>query len=256
MNIKPRADGQKRDTQKRYPPARPLTPQEQEMVLANKGLAHAEAWRIARFLAARHGNRGYLLQEQYHDELIDAAYIGLCLAVERFDPNLGFQLSSYACHLIRSHVGIAATVANLTVGKIRLGMKTKAKSIASASTVRINSADASYALSQEEMAVWDPQEEYDPGDVTPELTLLISLILDERQQRILDGYVFQEKTLQALGEEEGVSKERIRQILERSLRNLRESDGFMTALVQQMKRRREHMNRDDFFGTGTATKIA
>lgn len=51
---------------------------------------------LARALARRFGPRG----NQGPDDVLQVAYIGLIKAVERFDPDLGFQFSTYAARTI------------------------------------------------------------------------------------------------------------------------------------------------------------
>ena len=90
----------------KYPPLRPLTADEQKLVLDNLGLARQGAWRMAVANAAMRreikGFRRYA--EQFYDDFYDAAVIGLCVAAQRWDPSQGFTFGTYAFPTIRGAV--------------------------------------------------------------------------------------------------------------------------------------------------------
>ena len=69
----------------------------------------------------------------------------------------------------------------------------------------------------------DPEDEVIKADENKELLNVFDKVLDERQKKILRerfGIDCQPKTLEAIAKEEGVTRERIRQIEEKSLRKL------------------------------------
>lgn len=67
-----------------------LTAPQRRLVESNIGLARMVAWRFVRSGAAR------LDRATGIDDILAIAYMALCEAATRFDPELGFKFSSYA----------------------------------------------------------------------------------------------------------------------------------------------------------------
>jgi len=60
------------------------------LILANKGVAHAVADRMLKLDDYRHGYR-----DGYYEDMVQAGCIGLKIGMELYDPDLGFELSTY-----------------------------------------------------------------------------------------------------------------------------------------------------------------
>lgn len=69
-----------------------LTPEQQQMAVDNINLARREAWRIQRTTGIE------------YSVLEGAAFLGLCKAVHRYDPESGYRFSSLATPTIRGEL--------------------------------------------------------------------------------------------------------------------------------------------------------
>lgn len=69
-----------------------LTPEQQKMAVENINLARREAWRIQRTTGIE------------YSILEGAAFLGLCKAVHRYDPESGYKFSSLATPTIRGEL--------------------------------------------------------------------------------------------------------------------------------------------------------
>jgi RNA polymerase sigma factor (sigma-70 family) len=69
-----------------------LTPEQQKMAMENINLARREAWRIQRTTGIE------------YSVLEGAAFLGLCKACHRFDPDSGYKFSSLATPTIRGEI--------------------------------------------------------------------------------------------------------------------------------------------------------
>lgn len=69
-----------------------LTPDQQKMAIANINLARREAWRIQRTTGIE------------YSVLEGAAFLGLCKACNRYDPDSGYKFSSLATPKIRGEL--------------------------------------------------------------------------------------------------------------------------------------------------------
>lgn len=69
-----------------------LTPEQQKMAVENINLARREAWRIQRTTGIE------------YSVLEGAAFLGLCKAVHRYDPESGYKFSSLATPTIRGEL--------------------------------------------------------------------------------------------------------------------------------------------------------
>ena len=243
----------------KYPPLRPLTADEQKLVLDNLGLARQGAWRMAVANAAiRREIKGFRrYAEQFYDDFYDAAVIGLCVAAQRWDPSQGFTFGTYAFPTIRGAVQQATEYAAIHAGSRNQCRKGRGRAIhfCDLGVATKGSQWADRALPN--IDVWYHEEEIDDGAITPELNLLLNLALPrKRDMEIFSMYIFDDLTLGDVAKVYGITRQRVLQIVERCLRQLKKSEGFMQGLVAQMKRRRLHMNADDFRGTGIGTLLA
>lgn len=69
-----------------------LTPEQQQMAVDNINLARREAWRVQRTTGIE------------YSVLEGAAFLGLCKAVHRYDPESGYKFSSLATPTIRGEL--------------------------------------------------------------------------------------------------------------------------------------------------------
>ena len=69
-----------------------LTPEQQQMAVDNLNLARREAWRIQKTTGIEYGT------------LEGVAFLGLCKACHRYDPESGFKFSSLATPTIRGEL--------------------------------------------------------------------------------------------------------------------------------------------------------
>lgn len=241
-----------------YPPLRPLTTAEQLLVADNLGLCGQVAWRYAVALVESHGVylRTNAYRRQFFDEMIDACWLGLCVAAQRYDPaNVsGAKFGSFAYHLIRSMASRHADEAELRWGTNKT---TRRNRVIAFSDCRTRAVGANGGENEGQLDVWDSREEYEevPTVLRAELLVLMSLVLDERQADVVRQYVIDGRTLNEIGIDYGISRERVRQIVEKSLGILRESKPFMHALERQVYRAKGVVAHE-FAGAGVGVLIA
>jgi RNA polymerase sigma factor (sigma-70 family) len=229
----------------RLPKPRPLKPKERQWVLKNINLAHHATMRMAWGLAHRfHTRNANIFVRQYAEELFPVAVIGMCVGVQRWRRGKGAKLSSHVYTWIRGYLSHAKAESVTRFGAVKKPHRMPLFS------------EIDYLVSHHSdnhtFDVWDHRwaEPQDEAELSPELALLMHLVLgDGRDLRVVRSRVFAGRTLEDIGREEGVSKERIRQVESRALTRLRKSSGFVRALQKQLDRHRMHINTDDFFGT-------
>jgi len=231
----------------------PLTLAQHRLVLDNLGLVCKIAWRATRGMASRIQRPSWRLIEQFYGELEDAGIIGLCIAASKYDPSQGAMFSTYAFLCIKGGVSQAERQAAIYQGAGSSRQKRRC----------IPFSDLEKSLEGQDREhnpfdVWDHRDqESDPGDVHPGLLALLALAIDdERDLLVVKERVFADRTLQAIADDAGISKERVRQIYERALRNAKNNRPFMTALIRQMKRHRDELTARDFWGLNIASCVA
>jgi len=220
----------------------------------------ADLMPLVRSLALRYAGRGEML-----DDLIQVGSIGLINAIDRFDPERGFELTTYAVptilgeiqrhfrdkawavHVPRSvkelNVRLARILSTLTA---ELGRSPTIEELAKAADAEeeqvieaLESANA-YAVSSLSMAHDDDSQgglseligEEDRGYEGVEDSALVDVGLDgldERERRIVELRFFQGLTQSQIAAEIGISQMHVSRLLRRALQTMRGriQDEFM-----------------------------
>jgi RNA polymerase primary sigma factor len=155
------------------------------------------------------------------EDLIQQASLGLIEAAKRFDPSRGFKFITYARWWIRQMI--------LKVVEDPAPVHLPANLCATGHRVQIQSLDIS-TFGEEEPSPKDLllDEDMLPDRVTEEKDLVFFVAqalegLPDRERDVLSKYFGlegEEYTLEAIGDQMGVSRERVRQIKEGALRRL------------------------------------
>lgn len=255
-----------RPTQKKYPQLRPLTPAEQQLVEENMGLARKLAGQMAAFLCGRRrwGTKSPYLR--YYEELLSAGYVGLCIAAQRYDPDMlagvsgkKAKFSTYACWWIRQQVNYASADLEMRWGPVKEGTYRTREYQVSLFGDR-QQEDRKNSGSRNTLDIWDSRTGDDPcpeHEVSEELIVLLSLAIDEpRWLRLLRGWVFEGKTLDDLGKlEGGITRSRAQQIISKTLKRLREAPGVVSYLQDKVQRQKA-LSQVDFAKTGVLKLLA
>lgn len=230
-----------------YPPLRPLTPAEQALVEKNVGLAHQQASRAARMVARYYKYRlTTAVYQQFGEEFIGHAMIGLVIAAQRFDPSLGYKFSTFAYHTIRGQVSAAHAEIMERYGPRRRNHAGRPYRVKMLSEVA-GSIKAPHP--GEEMEVYDPRPvEEEPGVSAKTLRELLFEYLDRRLARIVDEKILQDRTLKQIGDCIALSKERVRQLLKSALVQLRMHPLFLAAIDKYLDRKRQDVQAEDIGG--------
>ncbi len=235
-----------------------LSSERRKLAEDNKAFAAFVTWKYANFLARYSG--GYpvgVRAKHYFNELIDAAWIGLCIAALSYDSTRGTTFCTYAHWQIRSKLQRALRDCEIRFG-IRSAFKKQTR-IASFSEMKgvdplgeQNCRQHSYPFD-----IWDdrePEEEI-ADELHPELQALLFFFLDKRDAEVLSRRVFNEETLQDIAKDLMLSRERVRQLEARALRKLRDSPVFIRALNKQLVRRRQEYSPVDFYNMNIGIRV-
>jgi RNA polymerase sigma factor (sigma-70 family) len=239
------------------------------LVLDNQGLARMLANRAAYGMALAFGTKELTpLIDQYYRELIDAAMIGLAIAAQRYDPeriSFGGKVAAFstvACWWIRSKLQDAVNCATFRHGNKGKNKRTRPYRVSLLSEVA-HGRTKSYGMygigtNSQPFDVWDNRQPDDEPeeDIPDELMGAISSVLDARRARAVYLKIVRGYTLDAVGMELGVSKERARQLTVTGLAILRGSPVFCEVLERVACHGRERLSAADFKGTNIATPIA
>lgn len=169
-----------------------------------------------------------------HEDLFQSGWLGLHEAAKRFQPELGFQFSTYANWWIRQGVRRAIMNERRTI-RIPVHAQEKAYHEGTMLALDLRSLDAPMRPSEPDSASLgdllrsDDDPERSVGD--EELAQRIGVAIDALpapNRRAIRGRFWGDYTLAELGDDEGLSRERIRQrerdakwMLERPLGKLR-----------------------------------
>lgn len=188
---------------------------EQEQVTANEGLVRRIVYRY----------RGCGIDAE---DLMQAGRMGLLHAIRGFDPAKGFKFSTYATWAIFGYVMKEIRQSN---GLIRLPLN----GVDSQKRLppRVMSLEALvHADSGEIIELEDPEAAFEDRLVKKLDTLdrvfspeISGVYLNYRERQILIARICEERKLSEIGEEWGLSRERIRQIQKTAIAKLRDGNA-------------------------------
>lgn len=171
---------------------------------------------------------------RYHrEDLEQEGYMALYRAVDGFDPGRGLRFSTYAVHWIRQaffqHLYNNCSTVRIPVylhkvmSKVRQGKDVSDLSAKVLETAR--------AVNDRHMvpidSVMDPLAPEAPERDTTELTKLLGVAmkgLRERERYLIEQRYFSGRTYRDIGDEIGVSVERVRQIIQKGLARCQTSE--------------------------------
>ena len=195
---------------------------------------------------------------QYAD-LFQSGVEGLYAAIDRYDPYLGYEFSTYATHWIRQM--ISRTVANQeriirlpvhaveTLDRIRtseinlfsrLGREPSIKELANEAKLTVDQVvdltrrgrcvtRISHDMLEGLHDPWDEIEAAETGMASAEIDKILENVLTRRERQILERRFglgrHESQTLEVIGQAFGVTRERIRQIESQALKKLRGKAG-------------------------------
>lgn len=204
----------------------PLTPAQQAVVEANMGLV----WKVA----GRHSRR--LPLSTSFDDLAQAGFVALCRAARHYDAGEGVKFSTYATISVRravvdelcyrsSLVHVPQEPLGARPGETRLDMVTRLRPMqmqASADGFHDHMGACMPDTDHEPLApAEDIDEELDGQDRVGMLHDSIEA-MPERDRFVIRARWFDGRTLQDIGDELRISKERVRQIEAKALEFLRD----------------------------------
>lgn len=167
--------------------------------VANRYVRHAARYRIER------------------DDLVSAGTLGLIRAGELFDPQLGYKFSTYAALWIKQAIG---RYLDDHARLVRIPIHV------------VDTAEKRAALPPERLVWLDTQDSATvasvPGAADEALARrdverLIDAIESERTRRMVRLYYLQELTLREIGDEFGLTRQRVEQLISKGLEEMRAS---------------------------------
>ena len=186
--------------------------------------------RFVIYVAKQYQNRGLPLED-----LISEGNYGAIIAAKKFDYTKGYRFISYAVWWIRQSITQALNETSRTIRIPQNIITENTKRIKEANTPLI---DTPYTMSYHQKVNED--SEFlglleDPNSISPELKIMsedklktcirkCTSILNEREKDIIFKYFGldgeDEWTLESIGEKYGLTKERIRQLKEKTIKKL------------------------------------
>jgi RNA polymerase sigma factor (sigma-70 family) len=238
-----------------------LTPEQQRLVIDNQGLARQIAMTHASYIVSFSYSHTHFHAKRLcvYEDILDTAWIGLCAAARKFDPTRTnpkdgkpIKFSTYASWCIRGAIREGIQSSDFRICARTTDKRFKYRVVIDMSEMMHGALRNHYDASA--LEVFDsrgPGNEYSDDEepkIKAELIALMSLVLTGREIQIIRECIFEDRTLESMGKELGVTKERVRQIKERALNDLRECPAFIHALDCQMMRHRRELNFQDFHG--------
>jgi RNA polymerase sigma factor (sigma-70 family) len=222
-----------------------LDKEDQEWVMANMQLVYKEARRCAYILAAMTNihEQGQLYLN-WLDDFIQAGVLGMCEALVRYDPSHGASKGTYSFHWIKNCIHKAAGKATTRIGATKEHEWIKRIHVLPMSVVE-NQIKASSRFRDANQLDFVDRPEYEevPEDLAPETKALMSFCLDKRYYSIIVRRFVGGETLEDIGNDLGISKERVRQIEAKSLAKMREFKPLVDHLYRVVERERKADDR-------------
>lgn len=173
--------------------------------------------------------KGVLFHRRYpsvsQDEMISEAFLGLMESLDPFQPSMGRLTTYSAIHIAKRCILASRRLVPGIVIKVPIGKLWK--DIGDLEFTKRPALSLDYLPTEEKKFLYflgkddDLQENLHKSDQLGRLRYGISL-LEGRDQRVLVARFLEGKTLQVIGREMGLTKERVRQIAERGLIRLKE----------------------------------
>lgn len=245
-----------------YPPARPLTQREQDLVMSCTNLARKEANKMSEKVSKRLSKKpSPALIMQFGDDLYASAMEQLCIAAQRWNPERHVKFVTYAYHYIRNGIYDAAKhQCDFRLGTFHADRETS-DMVAMFSSLE-NKGRTLANMDHDNnrtFQVWDnlngeSEQDDEDGIFLRELEKKLSTYLNENEVKVFMMRTFDDYTLDEVGTILGVCKERVRQIQYRAKEKLRTNPDF-TRMVERMSPRKG-LSRQDFHGSRVGIKIA
>lgn len=182
-----------------------------------------ENWRIAEYLVSRWYNkrRQFVLHLDIED-LKQAAFFAMCRAIDNFDPQRGFTFATYLFHWIRHSTQRSLVADNLVRRPINKHETNKLVHLDSHEpyVAEIITSSGDKEEDTAELLYQDAERAAIGAHVFDNLRDWLS----DRDATIIERYMHGD-TLQEIGEDFGLSRERVRQRKRDSLALLREAIG-------------------------------
>lgn len=169
------------------------------------------------------------------EDLISCGLLGLDMAIEKFNPSLGFSFITFAHHYIRKYMEIEAKTKSYAVympiityfdqkkrGKIPIGIV-----VSSLNTKSINCDIENIENVR--------GEENEPIEAISALDMVNKLkgVLNEREKAIIKYNFEQNLDFEQIGKMYGLSRERIRQIKETAMEKMRKHFKYLNSIEQK-----------------------
>lgn len=217
----------------------PLTPQQQQLVETNTALVDfvmSPRFYQSKNNSPRMQNLKTIIsaimtnidsKDDKYEDYKNAGIKGLINAARKYNSQKG-AFSTYACYCIAQKIMRESQKHLLAAPKVSLNQEIKDKDTTLASIIKDNR-----SLSPEEQVA--KKEE-----IKKLFDIVCRLNLSERYQRILEMRYIEEKTLRQIGEEFGITKERVHQILKDIIIKIKE------AMQGKQKETKEERNQRIF----------